>query len=342
MKKYLLLSILGIFFFTAHGQEGTRFEDIAYNKALAKAKKENRLVFIDCYTQWCGPCKRMASNVFPLKEVGDYMNGHFVNLKVDMEKGEGVALRKQFRVESFPTFLIIHPDGTLYHKFNGAVGPKTFIAKLEEALQSDRTFGVLEKSYRKGNREKEFLSEYVLALRSCSDPTVYAVAGELFAQLNDEERFSEEYRYFFEVVNYFPVGSEAWRFFVTNREKFTELMGDEKVNRLLSVNYQHVLLGILDGKNNNLPVRELKRMERELKKLNLSQVLHTRYRVYIQIAKALHSDDIHKFLTVCEREFVKIPYKNVPKKLYTLYGDRMTDAYKARWDDLMKELEARK
>lgn len=218
MKKYLLLFIFVSIVFTAFGQEGTIFEDISYGEALAKAKNENRLVFIDCYTQWCGPCKRMASNVFPLKEVGDYMNGHFVNLKVDMEKGEGVALRKEFRVESFPTFLIIHPDGTLYHKFNGAVGPKTFIAKLEEALQGDRTFGVLEKSYREGNR----------------------------------------------------------------------------------------------------------------------------YQVYIQIAKALHGDDIHKFLTACEREFVKIPYKNVPKKVYTLYGDRMTDAQKARRDDLMKELEARK
>ena len=54
-------------------------------QAAAKAKKENKLVFVDCYTQWCGPCKKMARDIFPDAKVGEYMNAKFVNLKIDME-----------------------------------------------------------------------------------------------------------------------------------------------------------------------------------------------------------------------------------------------------------------
>ena len=54
-------------------------------QAAAKAKKENKLVFVDCYTQWCGPCKKMARDIFPQEKVGKFMNERFVNVKIDME-----------------------------------------------------------------------------------------------------------------------------------------------------------------------------------------------------------------------------------------------------------------
>jgi uncharacterized protein YyaL (SSP411 family) len=59
-----------------------------------KAKKENKLIFVDAYASWCGPCKLMVKNIFPLKTVGDYYNSHFINAKIDMEKGEGIELAK--------------------------------------------------------------------------------------------------------------------------------------------------------------------------------------------------------------------------------------------------------
>lgn len=66
--------------------EGIKFEDITFNEALKKAKEQGKLIFMDCYTTWCGPCKMMSNQVFKQKQVGDFFNQNFVNLKVDMKR----------------------------------------------------------------------------------------------------------------------------------------------------------------------------------------------------------------------------------------------------------------
>lgn len=82
-----------------------------WDEALAKAKAENKLVFMDCYTSWCGPCKWMATEIFPQKEAGDYFNPKFISVKYDMEKGEGLKLKDKYKPSGYPTFFIIRPDG---------------------------------------------------------------------------------------------------------------------------------------------------------------------------------------------------------------------------------------
>ena len=68
---FILAAILAL-----PGLAQTNFRSITYDEAIAAAKAENKLVFMDFYTDWCGPCKRMAREVFPQKKVGDYMNVH--------------------------------------------------------------------------------------------------------------------------------------------------------------------------------------------------------------------------------------------------------------------------
>ena len=120
MKFRLLLFVMMFTGVVTNAQEGVKFEDLTFKEALAKAKAENKLVFMDCYTSWCGPCKKMLNTVFVQKEAGDFFNPRFVNIKYDMEKGEGIELAKQFNVKSFPTFFIIRPDGSIQHKVGGA------------------------------------------------------------------------------------------------------------------------------------------------------------------------------------------------------------------------------
>ncbi|MDE5612601.1 MAG: thioredoxin family protein, partial [Odoribacter sp.] len=70
-------------------QEGVAFRNITLDEAQEQAKAENKLVFMDCYTSWCGPCQEMTKKVFPQKAAGDYFNPRFVCVKYDMEKGAG-------------------------------------------------------------------------------------------------------------------------------------------------------------------------------------------------------------------------------------------------------------
>ena len=88
MKKLIFLFSLFIAF-QAVAQEGIRFRHCSWEEAKAMAKKEKKPIFIDFYTQWCGPCLNMAQTVFSLPTVGYYYNQTFINLKIDAEEGEG-------------------------------------------------------------------------------------------------------------------------------------------------------------------------------------------------------------------------------------------------------------
>src|SRR5580698_5294831 len=66
--------------------QGIQFiKGLRWQQILAKAKAENKYVFVDCYTTWCGPCKYMSQDIFPLSEVGDFFNQHFVNIAIQMD-----------------------------------------------------------------------------------------------------------------------------------------------------------------------------------------------------------------------------------------------------------------
>ena len=83
-----------------------------WKKVIKKAKKEKKLIFVDCYTSWCGPCRQMATREFVKPEAGTYFNEKFVCVKYDMERGEGIQLRERFKVTAYPTFLLLKSNGT--------------------------------------------------------------------------------------------------------------------------------------------------------------------------------------------------------------------------------------
>ncbi|MBP1637903.1 MAG: Thioredoxin protein, partial [Bacteroidetes bacterium] len=128
MKKFAILC-LSVFCILSYAQsQGITFlEDIPLSEAFAKAKTENKLIFIDCYTTWCGPCKMMSRDIFPQKEVGDYFNAKFVNLKLNMEATENVELAKKYGVKAYPTYLFLNADGEVVHKGLGSMPAEKFI-----------------------------------------------------------------------------------------------------------------------------------------------------------------------------------------------------------------------
>lgn len=100
--------------------EGIKFEELTLEQALAKAEKEGKMVFVDCYTTWCGPCKMMAKDVFTLKEVGDYFNPRFVSIKMNMETSQGRELAKRYPIHAYPTMLVIDSKGNQLQSIVGA------------------------------------------------------------------------------------------------------------------------------------------------------------------------------------------------------------------------------
>ena len=79
--------------------------------ALAMAKAEKKPVFIDFYADWCAPCKVLDDGVFHDYDVAEFMNKNVINLKVNIEKGNGAALKQKMWVSALPTLLFLYPNG---------------------------------------------------------------------------------------------------------------------------------------------------------------------------------------------------------------------------------------
>lgn len=113
-------------------QTGIIFATGTYGEALAQAKAENKLVFVDCYTSWCGPCKMLARQTFPAQSVGEYMNPRFVSLQIDMEKGEGIELAKLWNVDAYPTMVILDAEGNVKGRVVGFYRPEQFLEEIKK------------------------------------------------------------------------------------------------------------------------------------------------------------------------------------------------------------------
>jgi thioredoxin 1 len=142
MKKVLLVLFSIVSISVAAQETGIHFEKTTWAQIVKKAKAEKKLIFMDAYTSWCGPCKQMSANVFPDAKLGTYFNANFINAKIDMEEGEGPALAAQYPVRGYPTLMFIDPvTGKVVNSVLGSrsaadlleVGQKTAATKKKKA-----------------------------------------------------------------------------------------------------------------------------------------------------------------------------------------------------------------
>ena len=120
-----------------------------FDEAMNKARQEKKDLFVDFYADWCGPCKAMASEVFPDAKVGEYFNAHFVCVQVDVEAKENKELAKKYNVTALPTMAFIGRDGKELRRVQGAVPPDALIKEARIATGEELSFEQLYEQYKK-------------------------------------------------------------------------------------------------------------------------------------------------------------------------------------------------
>lgn len=235
MKKLFVMVVLltGIILGAQAQEQGIRFEQTKeWKKILKQAKKEKKLIFIDCYTSWCGPCKMLSANVFTREDVGNQFNKDFVNVKFDMEKdADGVILKDKFEVKAFPTLVFVDPNTQqVVHRMVGAGSAEWLMAGGKLANDPQNNLNGLTKRYEAGERSVDLLSRYLTALSAAyMQEKQGAVAAEYLNALSDDEIVTKEN---WDLIknNVSDPLSKPMRQVIANAGRFYEVAGKEVVD----------------------------------------------------------------------------------------------------------------
>lgn len=165
MDKLWLCSFLAFSVVTDLAAQHVQFsENKTWAGLLADARQSGKLIFVDVYTDWCGPCKVMDKEVFTQKQVAEKLNKDFINYKMNAEKGEGISLAQHYNVFSYPTYLFIDGNGALIYRSNGSMPAEDFSQQLSNALIEQKepvTLLQMDSIYSSGNKDTAFLYTYL-------------------------------------------------------------------------------------------------------------------------------------------------------------------------------------
>jgi len=244
MKKYLILLAFALLLGSNSFAQGIQFTQGTWKEIKAKAEKENKLIFMDAYAEWCGPCKKMAKDVFTQKEVGDYFNAHFVNVKMDMEKGEGIGLSNDFGVQAYPTLLFVNSGGNVVHRAVGYHTTDLLIGLAGAAKDPARNTGSLNARYDAGDRSPDMLRNLATARYDAMDGTYVKVADEYLATQKDWGT-DENLTFIFRMTD--DLNSKMADYLMNNRSSFEAKFGKQavmgKVDELVAKHHHECPIG---------------------------------------------------------------------------------------------------
>ena len=242
MKKIIILLTVCLCMVSGMAMsQGMRFEKGSFEQALAKTKAEGKLLFVDAYAVWCGPCKWMSDNIFVDSEVGEYFNQYFVGVKIDVERGEGPSVKARYAIEGLPGYLFMDSAGNIVFRASGSMPKEKFMELLEDAREAAKdpdNVGRMAARYPMELDNEHFLKEYLDKLKASGSAGYYDVVEQyLKIQKSMAPSSGEMVRFLYDHVNSLVFGGEADRILQENlwtyawdayvrkgiREKFQQL-----------------------------------------------------------------------------------------------------------------------
>lgn len=163
-------------------QNEVHFETgLNWQQIKTKAKTENKYILVDCFATWCGPCKMMDKNVYPNDSVGEFINEHFVSVRVQCDTSkndndeakawyaDAYQIVSEYKIGAYPTFLFLSPEGELVHKGMGYQSPKNFIALGTDAIDTHKQFYTVVKNYQAGKKDYSIMPYLISTARNLQE-----------------------------------------------------------------------------------------------------------------------------------------------------------------------------
>ena len=229
----------------AQKTNGINFEKSASWMAIKqKAKKENKYIFLDAYTTWCIPCRRMAVNIFPQPNVGIFFNNNFINVSVQMDttKGDDEQVKSWYRdakviadfykIDAYPTYLIFNPDGNLVHRITGASdNAADFIATTKEAFNPKTQYINLKHEYKKGQRDSVFMLSFIKAAKDANDDSLYVYIN---TYLKTQSNLLTQQNIYFIILGTRQTSDIGFPILLNNPKQINAVIGESERKSILS------------------------------------------------------------------------------------------------------------
>ena len=207
--------------------QGIDFQAKNWDEAVALAKAENKLIFLDAFTTWCAPCKVMDDYVFTHELGGELHNKNFVNLKMDMEKEIGPLFVSRYGVSAYPSFLYLTWDGTLVHKSHGFQNIEKFVREGNKALEPYRLERALNDRFNEGDRLPDFLYHLTYYRQNKNDMSYYQLVP-MYLETQSDWNSRDNLKYIFDFVQDFD--SEMFKHMSENKVAYSEIVGASAFN----------------------------------------------------------------------------------------------------------------
>lgn len=246
IKRIILISLLVLFHSAQAQNKGINFEHNSnWKSILSKARTQNKYIFVDCYTTWCGPCKFMSIQIFPQQKVGDFYNENYINVEYQLDStgsdspdiksqyADAAYIRSKYKVVAYPTYLFFNPDGELVHQDLGAGNASEFIQKGMNGLDSNKQYYTLLKKYYAGQKDPIFLKKLtLLSLRSLNDSATSKFAKAYISTIPNLKD-SEDLRFIYETTK--SITDTGFNLMMKNLSKFEAVVGVKELNNTLKM-----------------------------------------------------------------------------------------------------------
>ena len=216
---------------------GIQFKDSSWSAMLAEAKQTGKLIFMDAHTTWCGPCKIMSNTVFNTAPVGDVYNRNFINAYTDMEKGEGIELRKKYNVKAYPTYLFINGDGEVVHRVVGSCPAADFIQYGLDAISPQRNLLYLQQQYTANAGKYEFVRTYAQALQKAYDPAQANKVVVQYLQQQDSATWIQRDNWLLVQTYVTDVTAPVFQYLVSHQAAYSKAYNGNEVSEKIHSSY---------------------------------------------------------------------------------------------------------
>lgn len=267
MKKLIFTIVCLIGLTTIAQNREIEFTPGDWKSHLETAKNDNKVIFFDAYTTWCGPCKLMARDVFTNDEVADLFNDKFVNVKFDMEKGEGIFLHKNYEVSAFPTYLFINGDGEVVHKIVGSMSAEEFLKEANNALNPENTLYGLSKKFETSGTLESVAVAYLDALDKAYDSKKMSIVSKKYFDEIEKSTLLDEHNWELALKYLNNPSSKAFAYLYKNKQLLEDKYKENIVKRYFQQTFSESVYMIKSSFENKKGVKEAKENMKAIRKL---------------------------------------------------------------------------